>query len=82
MINDRFRPLRRLPGPGWLGGVCAGIAYSLAVPTWLVRLIWVLFTFAGFGVCILLYILLWLFLPAEPMTPPDYGQRTGDIRSI
>lgn len=82
MNQDRFRPFRRLPGPGWLGGVCAGIAYSLAAPTWLVRLLWVLFSVGGFGFCVLLYFLLWIFVPADAFTPPDYGQRTGDVARV
>jgi phage shock protein PspC (stress-responsive transcriptional regulator) len=68
--------LRRITGEGWIGGVCAGIGYWLGVPTWLVRLVWVVLIFAyGFGVGI--YLLLWIFMPRWPDTPPDYAGRAG-----
>ncbi|HSD12558.1 MAG TPA: PspC domain-containing protein [Patescibacteria group bacterium] len=68
---------RLLDGPGWLGGVCAAVAYRLGLPTWLVRLAWgALALFYGTGV--LLYLLLWFFVPNAPRTPADYTRRTGD----
>jgi phage shock protein C len=48
----------------WIGGVCGGIGQATGSPSWLWRM---LFTFlvicAGTGV--LLYILLWIFIPSE-----------------
>ena len=76
--RDQFRPFRRLPRKAWIGGVCAGAAYSLGVPTWLVRLIVTAMAVFGAGSLIVVYLLLWVFLPSEPVTPPDYFQRTGD----
>ncbi|MBN1585577.1 PspC domain-containing protein [Candidatus Uhrbacteria bacterium] len=76
--RDRFRPLRRLPSVAWIGGVCAGIAYSVSVPTWAIRMVWVFVTVTGMGWGILAYVLLWAFMPVEPRLPPDYPQRTGD----
>jgi len=57
---------------GWIGGVCAGIAYRLKIQTWIVRLMWtLLFFFYGFGLG--LYILLWIFMP-DAETPEDYKE--------
>ena len=48
----------------WVGGVCAGIAWYLAVPTWVVRLIFALATLAS-GVVpgVAVYVVLWIVLP-------------------
>ena len=79
MINqNRFRPFRRLPTVAWVGGICAGIAYSIGAPTWVIRLLWVILTISGMGSGILMYVLLWVFVPTLRITPPDYYQRTGD----
>ncbi len=56
--------LRRSRMDRWLGGICGGIARAAGVESWIWRLIFVaLFLAAGSG--ILLYILLWIFVPEE-----------------
>ena len=68
--------LRRIKGKHWLGGVCAGVGYWLGVATWLVRLLWTVSILAyGFG--LLLYVLLWIFMPAWEGVPEDYEERAG-----
>ena len=48
-----------------LGGVCGGIAEYLGVDPVLIRILWVIGTFAwGFGV--LLYIICWVIIPRNP----------------
>lgn len=75
--SSSSRPkLRRIKGKHWLGGVCSGIGYWLGVPTWLVRLAWtVLLLCYGFGGIV--YVLLWIFMPAIESVPPDYEERAG-----
>jgi phage shock protein C len=47
-----------------LGGVCGGMARVTGVESWVWRLIFaVLFIFAGAG--LLVYLLLWIFVPSE-----------------
>jgi len=56
--------LRRSRSDRWLGGVCGGIAAITGVAAWVWRLLFtVLALFAGGGV--LLYLLLWIFVPEE-----------------
>lgn len=56
--------LRRSRTDSWIGGVCGGIARTTGVESWIWRLIFfVLFLFGGTGV--LLYVLLWIFVPSE-----------------
>ncbi len=68
--------LRRMRGRHWLGGVCAGIGYWLRVPTWLVRLLWTVTAFA-YGVGVVLYVLLWIFMPVWDQVPANYEERAG-----
>ena len=49
-----------------LGGVCGGIAEYFEVDPTLVRLAWVLFTFAG-GAGIIAYIIAWIIVPEAPV---------------
>jgi phage shock protein PspC (stress-responsive transcriptional regulator) len=75
-INRELKKLRRITDEAMVGGVCAGVAYRLATPTWLVRLIWfATVACAGFGLG--LYILLWIFVPDAYETPGDYEDRVG-----
>jgi phage shock protein PspC (stress-responsive transcriptional regulator) len=61
---DAVNNLRRSTGDRWIGGVCGGIARATGVESWIWRLIFgVLFLFGGTGV--LLYLLLWIFVPSE-----------------
>jgi phage shock protein C len=55
---------RRSRNDRWLGGVCGGIARSTGMESWIWRLIFAaLFVCAGAG--LLVYALLWLFVPSE-----------------
>ncbi len=47
-----------------LGGVCAGIANYMNVDPAIIRLLFAIITFGGFGFGIFIYILLWIILPA------------------
>jgi phage shock protein C len=47
-----------------LGGVCGGMARATGIESWVWRLLFaVLFIFAGAG--LLVYLLLWIFVPSE-----------------
>jgi phage shock protein C len=47
-----------------IGGVCGGLGQSTDLPSWAWRVIFCL-TLLYFGVGLLIYILLWIFLPEE-----------------
>jgi phage shock protein PspC (stress-responsive transcriptional regulator) len=46
-----------------LGGVCSGIAHYLRIDPTIVRLLFAIITFGGFGTGLLIYIVLWIVLP-------------------
>lgn len=65
--------LRRSRYDRWLGGVCGGIARMTGVESWLWRLLFALLALcAGSGV--MLYLLMWILIPAEPLPRPAQGQ--------
>lgn len=49
----------------FIGGVCSGIAAYLNVDPAIVRILFAIITFGGFGLGFLAYILLWIILPAK-----------------
>ncbi len=48
-----------------LGGVCAGVAQYLDLDPTLIRVLTVLATILGFGSLVLVYLLMWLIVPAD-----------------
>jgi len=59
-----FNALRRSTSDRWIGGVCGGLAPALGLESWVCRLLIAALTlFGGFGVIV--YLLLWLFVPPE-----------------
>jgi phage shock protein C len=63
-IASAVNTFRRSRTERWFGGVCGGIARSTGMEAWIWRLLFaVLFICAGAG--LLLYVLLWIFVPSE-----------------
>jgi len=60
--------LRRSTTGRWIGGVCEGLGRVTGVPSWSWRILFVL-TALLHGIGVLLYILLWIFVPLETATP-------------
>ena len=63
-LVQEFGRLRRSRSDRWLGGVCGGLGNISGVASWIWRLVFMLFTLS-FGVGLVLYILLWMFVPDE-----------------
>lgn len=52
-----------------LGGVCSGIAHYLKIDPAIIRILFVVLAFGAFGTGLLIYIILWLVLPAAYLLP-------------
>jgi len=63
-LGDDFKVLRRSRSDRWLGGVCGGLARAYGLDSWVWRLIFTLF-FLTFGFGIVIYLLMWVFVPEE-----------------
>jgi phage shock protein PspC (stress-responsive transcriptional regulator) len=53
-----------------LGGVCAGLAASLHVNAWLVRIMFVVLAFASLGAVLAAYLMLWWLVPQQSSVLP------------
>jgi phage shock protein PspC (stress-responsive transcriptional regulator) len=63
-LASAVNAFRRSRTDRWFGGVCGGIARSTGMEAWVWRLLFtVLFICAGVG--LLVYVLLWIFVPSE-----------------
>ena len=56
--------LRRSRSDRWLGGVCGGLGKASGMEAWIWRLVFALFTLT-FGFGLLIYLLMWIFVPEE-----------------
>jgi phage shock protein PspC (stress-responsive transcriptional regulator) len=69
------KPLRRSRKNKVIAGVCAGLADYFNIDMTLVRLVWALVTFFGFGSGIVAYLICWLVIPyAEEEAPAPASQ--------
>lgn len=61
--------LRRSRDDRWLGGVCGGMARVTGVASWAWRLLFALLALCA-GTGVMVYLLLWVLVPADPQAPP------------
>jgi phage shock protein PspC (stress-responsive transcriptional regulator) len=59
-----MRQLKRSVTDRWLGGVAGGLAQATNIPTWAWRILFILTAFLH-GLGVLMYVLLWIFVPME-----------------
>ncbi|WP_426109871.1 PspC domain-containing protein [Massilia sp. PWRC2] len=64
-LASEFGRLRRSRSDRWLGGVCGGLAKVSNVEAWIWRLVFTLVALCGFGIGVLVYLLMWIFVPEE-----------------
>lgn len=53
----------------WIGGVCGGLARLSNIPSWSWRILFLLAVLLH-GIGVLVYILLWIFVPIQSNAPP------------
>jgi len=70
------RKLMRSTTDKKVGGVCAGLGSYFDVDVTLVRVLWLLAVFCA-GTGLLLYLILWIVLPVEPLYVPVTSQTTA-----
>lgn len=66
-MEKESKKLYRSQSDRWLGGVCGGLGVYVGIDPTLIRVLFVLLVIFGGGGG-LLYILLWIFIPQEPMS--------------
>jgi phage shock protein C len=65
--NDWLHNFTKSETDRWIGGVCGGLGEHTPVPSWVWRLLFTLLVIF-FGTGLLIYILLWIFVPRKPKT--------------
>lgn len=79
------KEFKKVEEHGWFGGVCGGIAYSLAIPVLWIRISFFLivffltnpfFDYVG-QFLFWFYLLAWAFAPDWDTDPNDYEERTA-----
>jgi phage shock protein PspC (stress-responsive transcriptional regulator) len=63
-VASSVNAFRRSRTDRWLGGICGGMARSTGLESWAWRLLFAALFICG-GVGLLLYLLLWIFVPSE-----------------
>jgi phage shock protein PspC (stress-responsive transcriptional regulator) len=69
MLNDKR--LYRSRENRMVGGVCAGLGNYLGIDPTVVRLIFVLGTIFGLGSLVIVYLIMLVIIPEEPMEAPS-----------
>jgi phage shock protein C len=59
---------RRSNTDRWIGGVCGGLGEITGIPSWSWRILFVL-TALLHGIGVIMYVLLWIFVPLQTNTP-------------
>ena len=63
-MGAAINSLRRSRSDRWIAGVCGGLAQASGLESWAWRLAFAFFLLFG-GAGALIYVLLWIFVPAE-----------------
>ncbi|HXY11644.1 MAG TPA: PspC domain-containing protein [Terriglobales bacterium] len=53
-----------------IAGVCAGFAEYFDLDLTLVRVVWLISVFLGFGLSLVAYVVAWIVIPEEPLALP------------
>lgn len=63
-MGAAINSLRRSRSDRWIAGVCGGLAQASALESWVWRLAFAFFLLFG-GAGLIIYILLWVFVPSD-----------------
>lgn len=63
-FTSAINALRRSRSDRWIAGVCGGLASATGMESWAWRLILAVLLLCG-GTGLLLYVLMWIFVPSE-----------------
>lgn len=75
---ETLNRMARSTNDRWLGGVCGGLARTTPLPAWVWRL---LFTLSAvvYGIGVIPYVLLWIFMPSEETLNKPAPYPTDDL---
>ena len=66
MMNTNYKPLTRSTSNRMIAGVCAGLGEYFNIDPTIVRLLFVLAFFTGFGGIAIVYLIMAIVVPEQP----------------
>ena len=81
MTENTLHRLAKSNSDRIIGGVCGGLGQHTSIPAWTWRLLF-LFAFICFGTGALLYILMWIFMPAAAAAAPGEAPKNTWLHTI
>jgi len=78
-LPSALHQLTRAKSDRWIGGVCGGLAAMTNIPAWSWRLLFVLALLLH-GLGLLIYALLWIFVPLERPQLMVIEDKRGDVK--
>lgn len=79
--TGRRKKLYRDKEKGIIGGVCTGLGHYFGIDSIWIKILFLIFVFAGFGTGILAYFILWAIIP-KAVTTADKLEMTGEPVTI
>ena len=76
--GSTLHQLKRSINDRWIGGVCGGLATMSNMPSWAWRILFVL-TALLHGIGLLLYVVLWIFVPLQTMAQRSVAEEAKPI---
>ncbi len=76
--SSTLHQLKRSMSDRWIGGVCGGLAAMSNMPSWAWRILFVL-TALLHGIGLLLYVVLWIFVPLQAMVQRPVAEEAKPI---
>ena len=76
--SSTLHQLKRSISDRWIGGVCGGLAAMSNMPSWAWRILFVL-TALLHGIGLLLYVVLWIFVPLQTMVQRPAAEEAKPI---
>ena len=67
-MADGYKKLYRSRDHRMISGVCGGLGEYFSIDPTLIRILFIAATFIGFGSAILIYLILLIVVPEEPIT--------------
>ena len=77
--NSGSAPIYRSRNDKMMAGVCGGLAEYFKIDSGIVRLVYVLLSFASVGIGVLVYIVLMFIFPEKPFDSADYSSETDGV---
>jgi phage shock protein C len=78
MMANEYKKLYRSRQHRMISGVCGGLGEYFGIDPTLMRILFIAATFIGFGSAILIYLILLIVVPEEPLPETDTSSESAE----